>query len=170
MLMGGNSRGERNITMCGEFNFHADPEAAKVVIDRMQCPICIVPRETCKNTNISWVSCTNSFSFGNLMAAIRYFSLQCDIIFISQILHSQDWRKHVLGNIDSPQIEFLNRIEEMWYTNRYEDTWIPCDLFTMSVFFDENIIQESDTYEVINAKFFMELIQHKICELEVHQQ
>ena len=36
----------------------------------------------------------------------------------------------------------------MWYTNRYEDTWIPCDLFTMSVFFDENIIQESDTYEV----------------------
>ena len=68
--MGGNSHGEGNITMCGEFNFHADPEAAKVVIDRMQCPICIVPRETCKNTNISWASCTNSFSFGNLMAAI----------------------------------------------------------------------------------------------------
>ena len=54
-----------------------------------------------------------------------------------------------MGNIDSPQIEFLNRIEEMWYTNRYEDTWIPCDLFTMGVFFDEDIIQESDTYEVI---------------------
>ena len=64
MLMGGNSHGEGNITMCGEFNFHADPEAAKVVIDRMQCPICIVPWETCKNTNISWASYTNSFSFG----------------------------------------------------------------------------------------------------------
>ena len=70
MLMGGNSHGEGNITMCGEFNFHADPEAAKVVIDRMQCPICIVPWETCKNTNISWVSFTNIFSFGNLMVAI----------------------------------------------------------------------------------------------------
>ena len=63
MLMGGNSHGEGNITMCGEFNFHADPEAAKVVIDRMQCPICIVPWETCKSTNISWASLTNLFSF-----------------------------------------------------------------------------------------------------------
>ena len=63
MLMGGNSHGEGNITMCGEFNFHADPEAAKVVIDRMQCPICIVPWETCKSTNISWASLTNLFLF-----------------------------------------------------------------------------------------------------------
>ena len=54
-LMGGNSHGEGNATTCGEFNFHADPEAAKVVIERMQCPVYIAPWETCKNTNISWV-------------------------------------------------------------------------------------------------------------------
>ena len=54
MLMGGNSHGEGNITICSEFNFHADPEAAKVVIDRIQCPVCIAPWETCRNTNISW--------------------------------------------------------------------------------------------------------------------
>ena len=59
MLMGGNSHGEGNITICGEFNFHADPEAAKVVIDRMECPVVIAPWETCKNTNITWVK--NSF-------------------------------------------------------------------------------------------------------------
>ena len=58
MLMGGNSHGEGNITVCGEFNFHADPEAAKVVIDRMECAICIVPWETCRNTNMTWVSFT----------------------------------------------------------------------------------------------------------------
>ena len=56
MLMGGNSHGEGNITVCGEFNFHADPEAAKVVIDRIECPICIAPWETCRNTNITWVT------------------------------------------------------------------------------------------------------------------
>ena len=55
MLMGGNSHGEGNITVCGEFNFHADPEAAKVVIDRANCPVYITPWETCKNLNITWV-------------------------------------------------------------------------------------------------------------------
>ena len=43
----------------------------------------------------------------------------------------------------------MNRIEEMWYNDRpYGDAWIPCDQVIMSVVFDENIIQESDTYEV----------------------
>ena len=55
MLMGGNSHGEGNITVCGEFNFHADPEAAKVVIDRADCHVYIMPWETCKNINITWV-------------------------------------------------------------------------------------------------------------------
>ena len=55
MLMGGNSHGEGNVTACGEFNFHADPEAAKVVIDRAACPVYITPWETCKNINITWV-------------------------------------------------------------------------------------------------------------------
>ena len=55
MLMGGNSHGEGNITVCGEFNFHADPEAAKVVIDRADCHVYITPWETCKNINITWV-------------------------------------------------------------------------------------------------------------------
>ena len=55
MLMGGNSHGEGNITVCSEFNFHADPEAAKVVIDRIDCSVCIAPWETCRNTNLTWV-------------------------------------------------------------------------------------------------------------------
>ena len=54
--MGGNSHGEGNITTCAEFNFYADPEAAKVAIDRLECPVCIAPLETCKRTNITWVT------------------------------------------------------------------------------------------------------------------
>ena len=55
LLMGENSHGEGNITVCGEFNFHADPEAAKVVIDRANCHVYISPWETSKNINITWV-------------------------------------------------------------------------------------------------------------------
>ena len=37
----------------------------------------------------------------------------------------------------------------MWYNDRpYGDAWIPCDQVIMSVVFVENIIQQSDTFEV----------------------
>ena len=57
-LMGGNVEGMGNITTCSEFNFHADPEAAYVVINRWKGPTCIkmVPWETCRNTYLDWVS------------------------------------------------------------------------------------------------------------------
>ena len=63
MCMGGNSHGEGNCTTCAEFNFHADPEAAKVVIERLECPVCIAPWETCRNTNITWVSYSSILIF-----------------------------------------------------------------------------------------------------------
>ena len=78
--MGGNSHGEGNITVCGEFNFHADPEAAKVVIDRMECAICIVPWETCRNTNITWVSFTTYSHRLNLQCFDIIIDTNYDII------------------------------------------------------------------------------------------
>lgn len=44
-IMGGNTQGKGNITVCGEFNFVSDPEAALVVLNEMQIPITIVPWE-----------------------------------------------------------------------------------------------------------------------------
>ena len=46
-LMGGNSEGIGNASVAAEFNFHADPEAAHVVIETARCPVIIVPWETC---------------------------------------------------------------------------------------------------------------------------
>lgn len=61
-LMGGNSRGIGNVTSCAEFNFHADPEAAFVVMQRWGSgpkPIKIVPWETCHyGCYVDWVSWT----------------------------------------------------------------------------------------------------------------
>ena len=87
MLMGGNSHGEGNITICGEFNFHADPEAAKVVIDRMECPVVIAPWETCKNTNITWVKDNfyqyifKSFIFPFILTLCNIQSFDKEILF-----------------------------------------------------------------------------------------
>ena len=55
----------------------------------------------------------------------------------------------MLAKIDSPQIHLSNRIEEMWYDTRATgDAWIPCDQVIMSIFLDQTVIRESDTFEV----------------------
>ncbi len=58
IIMGGNKDGLGNVTTCAEFNFHADPEAAKVVLERSAglCPTYIVPWETCFQNKVSEVS------------------------------------------------------------------------------------------------------------------
>ncbi|XP_030603601.1 inosine-uridine preferring nucleoside hydrolase-like isoform X2 [Archocentrus centrarchus] len=50
-IMGGNTESRGNTTMCGEFNFVADPEAAYIVLDRYTCPTYIATWEfTCRNS------------------------------------------------------------------------------------------------------------------------
>ena len=61
----------------------------------------------------------------------------------------QDWRNGVLGKIDTPQVQLLNKLEEMWNNTRPTgNIWIPCDQIIMSVFLDRDIITSSATFEV----------------------
>ncbi|XP_029941777.1 inosine-uridine preferring nucleoside hydrolase-like [Salarias fasciatus] len=56
-IMGGNTDSRGNTTVCGEFNFVADPEAAFVVLDRYTCPTYIAPWEfSCRNS-LPWSFC-----------------------------------------------------------------------------------------------------------------
>ncbi|KAL3999448.1 RNA-binding protein Luc7-like 2 [Sarotherodon galilaeus] len=53
-IMGGNTESRGNTTVCGEFNFVADPEAAYIMLDRYTCPTYISTWEfTCRNS-LSW--------------------------------------------------------------------------------------------------------------------
>ncbi len=55
--MGGNTEGVGNTTLAAEFNFHADPESAYVVLEMADCPTFIVAWELCSRyTNVSMVS------------------------------------------------------------------------------------------------------------------
>ncbi|XP_029929417.1 inosine-uridine preferring nucleoside hydrolase-like isoform X2 [Myripristis murdjan] len=56
-IMGGNTDSRGNTTVCGEFNFVADPEAAYIVLNRFFCPTYIATWEfSCRN-NLPWSFC-----------------------------------------------------------------------------------------------------------------
>lgn len=56
-IMGGNTESRGNTTVCGEFNFAADPEAAYIVLNEYQCPTYLACWEfTCYN-KLSWEFC-----------------------------------------------------------------------------------------------------------------
>ncbi|XP_037565385.1 uncharacterized protein LOC119445134 [Dermacentor silvarum] len=58
-ILGGNRQGRGNVVPGSEFNFHTDPEAAHIVLQRAQCPVTIVPWETCLLSMLPWADFQN---------------------------------------------------------------------------------------------------------------
>ncbi|KAH6932871.1 hypothetical protein HPB50_010479 [Hyalomma asiaticum] len=54
VILGGNRQGRGNVAPGSEFNFHTDPEAAHIVLQRVQCPVTIVPWETALLSTLPW--------------------------------------------------------------------------------------------------------------------
>ncbi|KAG8004510.1 Inosine-uridine preferring nucleoside hydrolase [Nibea albiflora] len=68
-IMGGNTDSRGNTTMCGEFNFVADPEAAHIVLNRYTCPTYIATWEfSCRNS-LPWSFCETWLSQNTTKAA-----------------------------------------------------------------------------------------------------
>ncbi|XP_051882254.1 pyrimidine-specific ribonucleoside hydrolase RihA isoform X2 [Pristis pectinata] len=53
-IMGGNMEGTGNITICGEFNFATDPEAASIVLNQFLCPTYIATWEYTLHHRLPW--------------------------------------------------------------------------------------------------------------------
>ncbi|KAM7297282.1 putative uridine nucleosidase 2 [Ixodes scapularis] len=53
-ILGGNIEGHGNIRPGSEFNFLVDPEAAQVVLDRVECRVTIVPWEAVLKSTLPW--------------------------------------------------------------------------------------------------------------------
>uniref|UniRef100_A0A4W5KP40 Inosine/uridine-preferring nucleoside hydrolase domain-containing protein n=1 Tax=Hucho hucho TaxID=62062 RepID=A0A4W5KP40_9TELE len=58
-IMGGNTDSRGNTTVCAEFNFAADPEAAYIVLNRFFCPTYIATWEFCCENKLPWSFCAN---------------------------------------------------------------------------------------------------------------
>uniref|UniRef100_A0ABM5FYT8 Inosine-uridine preferring nucleoside hydrolase-like n=1 Tax=Pogona vitticeps TaxID=103695 RepID=A0ABM5FYT8_9SAUR len=57
IIMGGNMEGRGNVTVCGEFNFATDPEAANIVLNEYTCPTYIATWEFVLSNQLSWEFC-----------------------------------------------------------------------------------------------------------------
>ncbi|XP_051762196.1 pyrimidine-specific ribonucleoside hydrolase RihA isoform X8 [Ctenopharyngodon idella] len=56
-IMGGNTDSRGNVTVCGEYNFAADPEAAYIVLNEFICPIYIATWEFTCRSQLPWEFC-----------------------------------------------------------------------------------------------------------------
>ncbi|XP_037326064.2 inosine-uridine preferring nucleoside hydrolase-like [Pungitius pungitius] len=121
-IMGGNTESRGNTTVCGEFNFVADPEAAYIVLDRYTCPTHIASWEfTCRNS-LPWAFCDRWLGQNTEKAAfmkkITYLSMKK--------AQSADYQKEVTEG----------------------KGFNPCDTYAMAAAIDGALITESEEVAV----------------------
>ncbi|KAK2839980.1 hypothetical protein Q5P01_013720 [Channa striata] len=121
-IMGGNTESRGNTTVCGEFNFAADPEAAYIVLNEYQCPIYLSCWEfTCKS-KLSWEFCdawlAQDTDKARFMARIFRHSIE-----VSQ---SERFQKELVAGTG----------------------FVSCDSYAMAAAIDDSFIKESDQYPV----------------------
>lgn len=86
-IMGGNFEGMGNVTVCGEFNFYADPEAAHIVLENFaSCPLYLLPWETCMRSAASSQVTYKLNYFGSEHLVTRLICTFVIILFI-RMLH-----------------------------------------------------------------------------------
>ncbi|XP_072300839.1 inosine-uridine preferring nucleoside hydrolase-like [Eucyclogobius newberryi] len=121
-IMGGNTESRGNTTVCGEFNFAADPEAAYIVLNDYQCPIYLACWEfTCYN-KLSWEFCDQWLAQDSEKAR-----------FMARIFkHSLD-----LSKTERFEKEFIDGTG-----------LISCDSYAVAAAVDEAFILETDQFPV----------------------
>uniref|UniRef100_UPI003AACEF9A inosine-uridine preferring nucleoside hydrolase-like isoform X1 n=2 Tax=Centroberyx gerrardi TaxID=166262 RepID=UPI003AACEF9A len=121
-IMGGNTDSRGNTTVCGEFNFVADPEAAYIVLNRYFCPTYIAPWEfSCRNI-LPWSFCDTWLAQKTDKAA-----------FMERI--SRHTRK--VGQSDENQKELVAG-----------EGFNSCDTYAMSAAIDDTFVTDSEQVAV----------------------
>uniref|UniRef100_A0A8C6PH92 Si:dkey-4e7.3 n=3 Tax=Nothobranchius TaxID=28779 RepID=A0A8C6PH92_NOTFU len=121
-IMGGNTESRGNTSVCGEFNFTADPEAAYIVLNEYQCPTYLACWEfTCHN-KLSWEFCDTWLAQDSHKAR-----------FMSQIFQH---------SIEAAKTE---RFQKECVAGA---GFISCDSYAMAAALDDSFIIESDCYPV----------------------
>ncbi|XP_076579984.1 inosine-uridine preferring nucleoside hydrolase-like [Chaetodon auriga] len=121
-IMGGNIESRGNISVCGEFNFAVDPEAAYIVLERYTCPTYIATWEvTCKNS-LPWSFCEEWLGQNTEKAA---FMKQISSLSI-MMAQSQDYQNQTTAG----------------------NGFISCDSFAVAAAIDDTFTTESDEVAV----------------------
>ncbi|KAF1382730.1 hypothetical protein PFLUV_G00146800 [Perca fluviatilis] len=121
-IMGGNTESRGNTTVCGEFNFAADPEAAYIVLNDYQCPMYLACWEFTCYSKLPWEFCdawlAQDTDKARFMAKIFQHSIE-----VSQ---SERLQKECVAGTG----------------------FISCDSYAMAAAVDDSFITESDHYPV----------------------
>ncbi|XP_073767880.1 uncharacterized protein isoform X2 [Danio rerio] len=116
-IMGGNTDSRGNTTMCGEFNFAADPEAAYIVLNEFTCPVYIAAWEFTCHSKLPWEFCDGWLAQDTDKAR-----------FMKQIF------QHSMKN------SYSERIEKELVAGQ---GFISCDSYAIAAAIDDTIILES---------------------------
>lgn len=117
-IMGGNTDSGGNITVCGEYNFAADPEAAYIVLNEFICPLYIATWEFSLRSKIPWEFCDGWLAQDTDKAR-----------FMKQIF------KHIMESTKSKSTE-----KELVDGQGF----ISCDSYAMAAAIDETYIIETE--------------------------
>ncbi|XP_070832719.1 inosine-uridine preferring nucleoside hydrolase isoform X2 [Chaetodon trifascialis] len=121
-IMGGNTEARGNTTVCGEFNFTADPEAAYIVLNDYHCPTYLACWEFTCYSKLSWEFCD---------------------AWLAQDTHKARFMERIFRHsIDACQSE---RYEKEFVGG---SGFISCDSYAMAAAIDDSFITESDQYPV----------------------
>jgi len=127
--------GVGNTTVSGEFNFVVDPEAAFITLSSYACPIYIVPWEVCLRQGTRPLVRFSKLPFPKM--ELYKLTLSSNPIV-------QDWRRDVLGKVNSEAVHFLNQIEaKIIAVKESGETeyvgWIPCDQLAAAALIESSV-------------------------------
>ncbi|XP_069010237.1 inosine-uridine preferring nucleoside hydrolase isoform X2 [Embiotoca jacksoni] len=121
-IMGGNTESRGNTTVCGEFNFAADPEAAYIVLNDYQCPTYLACWEFTCYSKLSWDFCeawlAQDTDKARFMARIFRHSFE--------VSRSERFEKEFVAGTG----------------------FVSCDSYAMAAAVDDSFVVESDCYPV----------------------
>ncbi|KAM9850670.1 inosine-uridine preferring nucleoside hydrolase isoform 2-T2 [Aulostomus maculatus] len=120
-IMGGNTESRGNTTVCAEFNFAADPEAAYIVLKEYRCPTYLACWEFTCYSKLSWEFCDAWLAQDTDKAR-----------FMRRIFHH---------SIEASQGELQKEFVA-------GTGFISCDSYAMAAAVDESFILESDEFPV----------------------
>ena len=116
VIMGGNIEARGNVSVCSEFNFYFDPEAAFIVLDEYCCPIELLTWEIC----------------------LRH---PLDQEFVSQYTNQKTPKGQFLKKISSSSVEF--HLENASKTGFPVD-YVTCDPFAVAVAIQPDIVLKEE--------------------------
>ncbi|KAM4046738.1 inosine-uridine preferring nucleoside hydrolase-like [Anomaloglossus baeobatrachus] len=114
-IMGGNMESRGNLTVCGEFNFACDPEAAYIVLNSYDCPTHIATWEFTYKNNLPW----------------KFYHE-----WISQKTEKAEFMKKVSAHAE----KFVEGFEEK--ENDWIKGFVPCDAYAMAAAVDDTFVTD----------------------------